>query len=133
MANYAQINFDNIVTQVVALDNSVSNGSDFLNNLFGGTWVQTSYNTYGGIHYTPNSSPQIPDGEPQLGYNYAGIGYNYDPVANAFYCQQPFPSWILNTQTYLWEAPTAYPKDGNKYVWNELNLSWDLINTSINT
>ena len=129
MANYAQINFDNIVTQVITLDNSVSNGSDFLNNLFGGTLVQTSYNTYGGVHYTPNSSHQIPDGEPQLGYNYAGIGYNYDPVANSFYCQQPFPSWILNTQTYLWEAPIPYPTTGGPYYWDEQSQSWLPIKT----
>jgi hypothetical protein len=130
MAHYAQINSDNIVTQVVTLDNSVPNGSNFLNELFGGTWVQTSFNTRGGIHYAPNSTE--PDSEPQLGYNYAGIGYNYDPITNAFYSPQPFNSWVLNTTTYYWEAPTppgpapqAYPP--SFYEWDETTLSWVLV------
>ena len=123
MANYAQINFDNIVTQVVALDNSVSNGSDFLNNLFGGTWVQTSYNTYGGIHYGPNG---LPDGGQQIGYNYAGVGYNYDPIAKAFYIKQPWPSWNLDKSTYTWIPPVDYPSDKQYYHWDEQNKNWIL-------
>ena len=128
MAHYAKIDSSNIVTQVITLDNSVLNGSDFLNDLFGGTWIQTSYNTHGGIHYGPDGQP---DGEPQLGYNYAGVNYNYDPIANAFYAPQPYLSWVLNTTTYYWEAPTppgpapeaVYP---NYYIWDESTLSWVL-------
>ena len=78
-----------------------------------GQWVQTSYNTHGGVH----SSGGTP-----LRKNYAGLGYHYD--GTGFYPPQPYPSWIKNTDTYLWEAPTAYPSDGKKYMWVEDSTSW---------
>ena len=80
-----------------------------------GTWVQTSYNTTGGRHTL--------DGTP-LRKNYAGIGYVYDSVRDAFYLPQPYPSWALNNTTCLWEAPTAYPSDGEMYNWNEATTRW---------
>jgi hypothetical protein len=88
-----------------------------------GEWIQTSYNTRGGVHYDPETNE--PDGGEQLRYNFAGVGYNYDAQADAFYAPQPFPSWILNTESYIWEAPTSMPDDGNMYVWNEETTSWD--------
>jgi hypothetical protein len=82
-------------------------------------WVQTSYNTRGGVHYGQNGEP---DGGTQIAYNYAGIDYNYDGVG--FYAPQPYPSWILNKTTYLWEAPVPMPTEGGLYTWDEATLSW---------
>lgn len=90
-----------------------------------GEWIQTSYNTTGGVHLDPETGE--PDGGEPLRYNYAVIGGNYDAVADAFYAPQPYPSWTLNTDTYLWECPAAYPDDGEIYMWNEENQSWDLV------
>ena len=100
-----------------------------------GYWVQTDYNTYGNVHYasSPPAEPGTPDGLPPLRANYAGIGYTYDNsytidgVVGVFYAPQPYPSWILNTSTFLWEAPVPYPTDGKNYVWDEATLSWVLI------
>jgi hypothetical protein len=82
-----------------------------------GTWIQTSYNTYGNQH---------PEGRPLRG-NYAGIGFNYDSIKDVFYAPQPYPSWVLNETTWLWEAPTTYPDDGKDYNWDEAKLSWAVI------
>lgn len=94
-------------------------------------FVQTDYNTYGNVHYAPSppAEPWTPDGGTPLRANYAGIGYTYDisyiinGVVGVFYEPQPYPSWTLNTQTFLWEAPTPMPTDGI-YKWDETTLSW---------
>jgi len=112
MAHYAQIE-NGIVTQVIVAE------QDFIDTITG-TWVQTSYNTRGGVHCGTDGEP---DNGTQLRYNYAGIGYTYNLTADAFYAPQPFPSWILNTTSYLWEAPTPMPTNGI-YVWNETTTSW---------
>lgn len=90
-----------------------------------GEWIQTSYNTRGGVHYDPETNE--PDGGTALRKNFAGVGYNYDAQADAFYAPQPFLSWILNTDSYIWEAPTPAPTDGNMYTWNEETTSWDQV------
>jgi hypothetical protein len=90
-----------------------------------GEWIQTSYNTRGGVHYDPETNE--PDGGEQLRYNFAGVGYNYDAQADAFYPPQPYASWILDTDTYLWNPPVAMPDDGNMYVWNEETTNWDQV------
>jgi hypothetical protein len=117
MAHFAKLDENNIVVDVVVVDNDKESfGSDFLNNLgFTGTWIQTSYNTKGGIHLL---------GGTPLRKNYAGIGYTYDLERDAFIPPKTFPSWILNEETCLWEPPTSYPEDGNFYEWNEESLSW---------
>jgi hypothetical protein len=79
-----------------------------------GTWIQTSYNTYGNQH---------PEGRP-LRANYAGIGYSYDAKNDVFYAPQPYPSWVLNESTWLWEAPIPMPTDGKSYTWDEPTTSW---------
>ena len=79
-----------------------------------GTWLQTSYNTHGNQH---------PEGRPLRG-NYAGIGYTYDSVNDVFYAPQPYPSWILNNNTWLWESPIPYPTDGKVYIWDETITNW---------
>lgn len=80
-----------------------------------GEWLQTSYNTHGGVHA---------NGGTPLRKNYAGIGYTYDRTRDAFIPPQPFPSWQLNEESCLWECPVAYPNDGKRYIWNEETLSW---------
>jgi hypothetical protein len=79
-----------------------------------GEWIQTSYNTYGNQH---------PEGRP-LRANYAGVGYTYDQANDVFYEPTPYPSWILNQSTWLWEAPVPYPQNGGPYKWNETNQQW---------
>ena len=90
-----------------------------------GEWIQTSYNTRGGVHYDPETNE--PDGGVALRKNFAGVGYNYDAQADAFYPPQPYASWILDTDTYLWNPPVAMPDDGNIYVWNEETTNWDQV------
>ena len=80
-----------------------------------GTWLQTSYNTYGGKH---------PEGRP-LRKNFAGIGHTYDAVRDAFIPPQPYASWALDEETCLWQSPVAMPTDGKQYVWNEETLQWE--------
>lgn len=80
-----------------------------------GEWIQTSYNTQGGVHLL---------GGTPLRKNYAGIGYTYDRTRDAFIPPQPYPSWALNETTCLWDAPTPYPTDGKVYRWDEAATSW---------
>ena len=89
-----------------------------------GTWIQTSYNTRGGVHYTKTGKPSA-DQKKALRKNYAGLGYTYDKVRDAFIPPQPHASWTLNEDTCLWEPPVEYPSDGKLYVWNESSKSWD--------
>jgi len=92
-----------------------------------GSWIQTSYNTRGNVHYGPDGKP---DGGVALRGNYAGIGYTYDATNDVFYAPQPYPSWTLSQTTWLWEPPVAYPTDGQRYDWNEATLSWKVIEVS---
>ena len=87
-----------------------------------GQWLQTSYNTRGGIHYDPET--REPDGGVALRKNFAGIGYTYDPARDAFIPPQPYASWLLNDDTCLWESPTPRPDDGGTYTWDEDTTSW---------
>ena len=124
MAHFAKIGVGNIVERVEVVSNDVATteqaGVDFLNNLYGSrdVWKKTSYNTRGGEH--------LLDGTP-FRKNYAGIGYKYDQTRDAFIPPKPYPSWTLNETTCLWEAPVDKPTDGQKYTWNEINQSWDLV------
>ena len=124
MAHFAQLNAKNIVERVLVVnDNDATteqNGITFLQSLYGSneTWKQTSYNTRGGVH--------INGGTP-FRKNYAGIGYKYDADKDAFIPPQPFNSWSLDETTCLWEAPVAYPEDGERYIWNEENQTWDSV------
>jgi hypothetical protein len=79
-----------------------------------GQWIQTSYNTRGNQH---------PEDRPLRG-NYAGIGYTYDFINDVFYPPTPYPSWVLNTLTWLWEAPVPYPQDNKQYFWDEKIINW---------
>ena len=85
-------------------------------------WIQTSYNTRGGVHYAPNSDE--PDGGIALRKNYAGVGYTYDKTRDAFIAPQPYPSWNLDEDTCQWNAPVPRPDDGKIYTWDEDTTSW---------
>jgi hypothetical protein len=111
MAHYAKV-VNNIVTQVIVAE------AEFFDTFIDsspGEWIQTSYNTHGGQH---------PEGRP-LRKNYAGIGFTYDRELDAFIPPKPYASWLLDTDTGLWNAPIPRP-DGD-YTWNEDNQSWDLV------
>lgn len=94
-------------------------------------WIQTSYNTRGGVHYDPQTGEPSADQSKALRKNYASIGCTYDQRADAFYDDQPYSSWNLNTETYLWEPPVPYPTDGQIYDWKEETLSWEALDEQI--
>jgi hypothetical protein len=89
-----------------------------------GAWIQTSYNTRGGVHYNPETGEPSADQSKALRGNYAGVGYSYDAASDVFYAPQPFQSWILNSSTWTWDAPTPMPTDGKMYAWDEPTLAW---------
>ena len=93
-----------------------------------GEWIQTSYNTRGGIYYEPNSNIPSQDQNKALRKNYAGVGFIYDRQKDAFIPPQPYASWTLNEDTCLWSAPTPYPNDGKRYNWNESTQQWIEVN-----
>jgi len=115
MAHFAEIDANNIVLRVtVVYDKDTADadgvekesiGAEFCNKLLGGTWKQTSYNG-------------------RIRKNYAGIGWTYDATRDAFIPPQPFPSWVLNEYTCLWDAPVPFPTDGQRYNWDEATTSW---------
>ena len=115
MAHYAKVN-NGIVEQVIVAE------ADYFDTFIDnspGEWIQTSYNTRGGVHYEPNTDTPSDDQSKALRKNYAGIGYTYDSDRDAFIPPKPFNSWTLNETTCWWEAPVAYPSDGELYSWNE--------------
>lgn len=125
MAHYAYLDENNIVTKVIVGPAQGADDKDWEQEysiLQGVTVKQTSYNTRGGIYYIPNTNTPAPDQSKAFRKNYAGIGFVYDPVLDAFMPPQPYPSWLLNTQTCLWEPPVPCP--GANYIWDEATLSW---------
>jgi hypothetical protein len=122
MAHYAFLDTNNIVTEVITGKNEGEDNTDWevhYGNFRGQVCKRTSYNTSGGTHSS---------GGGPFRKNYAGIGYTYDEQRDAFIPQKPFTSFILNEETCLWEAPVPYPTDGERYLWNEETISWDLVN-----
>ena len=121
MGHFAKVS-NGIVTRVIVAE------ADFFNNFVDdspGQWIQTSYNTRGGVHYAPNTNEPSTDQSKALKKNYAGIGYTYDTTRDAFIPPQPFNSWTLNEDTCLWDSPVPYPTDGKLYKWNEEILNWE--------
>jgi len=117
MSHFAKV-LDGKVIQVIVAE------PDFFDTFVDsspGQWLQTSYNTRGGVHYGSDGEP---DGGIALRGNYAGIGYVYDPVNDVFYAPQPYASWTLNQITWMWEPPVAYPDDEKIYVWDEATVNW---------
>lgn len=128
MAHYAFLNMQNIVTEVIVGKDETDGPTNWemhYGNFREQVCKRTSYNTRGGVHYT-NGEPSA-DQSQAFRKNYAGIGYTYDETRDAFIPPKPFDSWTLNEDSCLWEAPVAYPDDGQQYTWNEETTSWDLI------
>ena len=128
MAHYAFINENNIVTEVIVgkdeddldtLPEGFADWEEWYADFRGQTCKRTSYNTIANTH--------TGDGTPFRG-NYAGIGFSYDEVNDVFLAPKPYPSWVLNETTWTWEAPVAYPTDGEAYIWNENQGNWELVN-----
>ena len=111
MAHYAKVS-NGLVTQVIVAEPEFF---DTFVDSSPGEWIQTSYNTSGGVHS---------DGGVALRKNYAGVGYTYDTARDAFIAPQPYPSWTLNEDTCIYEAPIAYPTDDLMYSWDEDTTSW---------
>lgn len=113
MAHFAEIGLNNTVLQVIVVHNnelldengqeSEAKGAEFCRNLFGGTWLQTSYNG-------------------TFRKNFAGVGYTYDAERDAFIPPKPYPSWVLVEETCQWTAPVAKPE--GMYSWDEATTSW---------
>jgi hypothetical protein len=111
MSHFAKV-VDGKVTQVIVAE------QEFFETFVDsspGEWIQTSYNTHGGVHAT---------GGTPMRKNYAGIGFTYDRTKDAFIPPQPFASWTLNDDTCLWSAPTPMPTDGKQYNWDEATTAW---------
>ena len=110
MAHFAKVE-NGIVTQVIVAEQDVIDSG-----LFGdpSSWIQTSYNTYGGLHKNYGTP---------LRKNYAGIGYSYDSTRDAFIPPKPYNSWVLNEETCLWEAPVQ-PPVAPSYSWDEATQTW---------
>lgn len=120
MAHYAKVN-NGVVIQVIVAEPAFF---DTFIDSTPGQWIQTSYNTRGGIHYDPETGQPSVDQTKALRMNYAGIGFTYDSQRDAFIPPQPYDSWVLNEETCLWEAPVAMPEDGQVYDWDEATTSW---------
>jgi hypothetical protein len=125
MAHYAKVK-DGVVTQVIVAEPEFF---DIFVDNEPGEWLQTSYNTFGGKHFDPETGEED-DGTP-LRMNYAGVGFTYDKDKDAFIAPQTYPSWVLNEDTCLWEAPVAYPEDGKRYKWDEGTTSWVVAPTEV--
>lgn len=122
MAHFAQVDANNIVVQVIVAD------QEFIDSGAVGDpaqWIQTSYNTHGGIHYGQDGQP---DGGVALRANYASISGIYDPINDVFFDQKPaeYPSFVIGPPTWIWIPPIPKPTDGGDYRWDEATLSWVL-------
>jgi hypothetical protein len=125
MGHYAKV-LNTVVTEVIVADASFF---DTFVDTSPGAWIQTSYNTRGGIYYIPNTNTPDPDQSKALRANYAGIGYTYDQANDVFYAPQPYPSWTIGPPTWTWQPPVAYPTDGKFYTWDEATQSWVEVTT----
>jgi len=124
MSHYAKV-VNGVVTQVIVAE------ADFFKTFVDsspGEWIQTSYNTRGGIHYGQDEKPDSGVG---LRANYAGIGFVYDAKNDVFYAPRPVDrnsiscvSWTISAPTWLWNPPVAMPTDGKVYAWDEPTKTW---------
>jgi hypothetical protein len=112
MAHFAKVE-NGTVTQVIVIEQDVLNTGHWGDLA---SWIQTSYNTQGGVHA---------QGGAPLRKNFAGIGYTYDSVRDAFIPPKQFASWVLDEATCQWNAPTPMPvEEGKMFKWDEPTTSW---------
>lgn len=124
MSHFAQIDGNNVVQQVLVIDQAEIDTGNWGDPA---RWIQTSYNTHGGVYYTPGTSTPDPDQSKAFRKNYAGVGFVWDGVG--FFSQKPYPSWVLNSFSYVWEAPVPMPEPNSPpfYFWDEETISWVLV------
>jgi hypothetical protein len=123
MGTYAKVS-EGRVTQVIVAE------PEFFQSFVDtspGEWIQTSFNTRGGVHYKPNSYEPSEDQSKALRKNFAGIGYSYDKIRDAFIPPKPYASWTLNVDSCLWDPPIPFPNDGLGYMWDEENGVWEQV------
>lgn len=154
MAHYAELDSNNIVLQVIVVRNedcldengqeSETAGINYLKSIFGEnrTWLKTSYNTRANVYYTGYNPDVISEDQSKaLRKNYAGIGFSYNAEFDAFIEPKPYPSWILNTNKFVYEPPIPRPSDHMQpdyvnniikfYNWDENSVSWTFESTTI--
>jgi hypothetical protein len=132
MAHFAKLDENNVVTFVTVGRQEDDGLEAELTARTGDVYKQTSYNTYGGVHYTTDDDGNRVPSEDQtkaLRFNYAGIGFTYDEERDAFIPPKPFDSWVLDEDTCLWVAPVPMPEDGGFYAWDEDAGDWVAVET----
>jgi hypothetical protein len=120
MSHFAKV-VDGKVTQVIVAEPEFF---DTFVDSSPGEWIQTSYNTKGGLHYGQDGQP---DGGEALRKNFAGVGYIYDRARDAFMLPQPYPSWVLDEDSCIWGPPVPYPTDVLTFTWDEATLSFKTV------
>jgi len=120
MAHFAKVINDIVVQLIVAEPEFFETFVDSSP----GEWIQTSYNTEGGVHYNPETGEPSEDQSKALRKNYASIGYTYNKKLDAFIPPKPFASWVLDENTCVWNPPLPYPENGILYNWDEDTVSW---------
>ena len=119
MAHYAKVN-NGIVEKVIVAEASYF---DTFVDDSPGEWIQTSYNTFAGVHYEPGPSSDLTkpssDQSKALRKNYAGIVYTYYKYRDAFIPPKCEESLTLNETTCQWDCPLSYPTDGKSYTWDD--------------
>jgi len=124
MSHFAKLDENNIVTFVTVGRQEDDGKEQELCDRTGDVYRQTSYNTRGGVHYDPETGEPSEDQSKAFRKNYAGVGFTFDEERDAFIPPQPFPSWVLNEESCLWDAPVPYPTDGGLYSWDEAAGEW---------
>jgi hypothetical protein len=124
MSHFAQIDENNVVQQVLVIDQAEVDTGNWGDPA---AWIQTSYNTLGGVYYTPGTNTPDTDQSKAFRKNYAGIGYFWlqdGPSGEGFAPPQPYPSWTLDSFSYLWQAPVPMPDGQGQCLWDEATLEW---------
>lgn len=121
-SHFAKLDENNVVVFVTVGRQEDDGKEAELCERTGDVYKQTSYNTRGGIHYNAETGEPSLDQSKAFRKNFAGIGYTYDETLDAFIPPRPYPSWILNTETFSWEAP--FPAPGLNYIWDETLNDW---------
>ena len=125
MAHYAKVLNGKVINTIVAEQEFIDGFVDSTP----GEWIQTSYNTRGGVHYESDVITPSADQSKALIKNFGSVDSMYNSEADGFHQPQPYPSWTLNATTFVWECPVAEPDAtaDTEYMWNETDQSWDAV------